>query len=113
MTSPVVMAGDFNSNADGSSTPTYGMLIGAGFTDAWPQARPDDPGNGCCWNSDLVSGVLDHRIDLILFKGGGFTATWADLLGEEDSDLTPSGLHPSDHSGVFAELEYGPRPSRR
>ena len=113
MASPVVMAGDFNSNADGSSTPTYGMLIGAGFTDAWPQARPDDPGNGCCWNSDLVSGVLDHRIDLILFKGGGFTATWADLLGEEDSDLTPSGLHPSDHSGVFAELEYGPRPSRR
>jgi len=110
---PVVMAGDFNSNADGSTTPTYGMLIGAGFTDAWSQARPDDPGNGCCWNSDLMSGVLDHRIDLILFKGGGFSATGADLLGEEPGDMTPSGLHPSDHSGVFAQLEYGPRTPRR
>jgi len=108
-TMPVVLAGDFNSNADGSSTPTYGMLTAAGFTDAWPQARPDDPGNGCCWNNDLMSGVLDHRIDLILFKGGGFSATWADLLGEETTDLTPAGLHPSDHSGVFAQLEYGPR----
>ena len=105
---PVVMVGDFNSHADGSTTPTYGMLVAAGFTDAWTEARPDDPGNGCCWNSDLVSGVLDHRIDLVLYKGGGFSATWADLLGEEASDLTPSGLHPSDHSGVFAELEFGP-----
>jgi endonuclease/exonuclease/phosphatase family metal-dependent hydrolase len=105
---PVVMVGDFNSHADGSTTPTYGFLVAAGFTDAWTEARPDDPGNGCCWNSDLVSGVLDHRIDLVLYKGGGFSATWADLLGEEASDLTPSGLHPSDHSGVFAELEFGP-----
>ena len=110
---PVVMAGDFNSHADGSTTPTYGMLIAAGFTDAWPEARPDDPGNGCCWNSDLMSGVLDHRIDLILYKGGGLSATWADLLGEEPRDLTPSGLHPSDHSGVFAQLEFGPRVPRR
>jgi hypothetical protein len=107
---PVVMVGDFNSHADGSTTPTYGMLVAAGFTDAWTEARPDDPGNGCCWNSDLVTGVLDHRIDLILFRGGGFAATSADLLGEETSDLTPSGLHPSDHSGVFAELEFGPGP---
>ena len=107
---PVVMVGDFNSHADGSTTPTYGMLVAAGFTDAWTEARPDDPGNGCCWNSDLVSGVLDHRIDLILFKGGRFAATWADLLGEEARDLTPAGLHPSDHSGVFAELEFGPGP---
>jgi hypothetical protein len=84
------------------------LLVAAGFTDAWTEARPDDPGNGCCWNSDLVSGVLDHRIDLVLYKGGGFSATWADLLGEEASDLTPSGLHPSDHSGLFAELEFGP-----
>jgi endonuclease/exonuclease/phosphatase family metal-dependent hydrolase len=105
---PVVMVGDFNSNADGSTTPTYGMLVAGGFTDAWTEARPDDPGNGCCWNSDLVTGVLDHRIDLILFRGGGFAATSADLLGEEASDLTPSGLHPSDHSGVVAELEFGP-----
>ena len=112
---PVVMAGDFNSNAVGSSppttTPTYGILLSAGFTDAWPQAAPLNLGNGCCWNSDLLSGVLDHRIDLVLFRGGGFSSTEADLLGEEDADRTPAGHHPSDHSGVFTGLEFGPGPT--
>ena len=109
---PVVMVGDFNSNAVGSTppttTPTYDVLLAAGFTDAWPQAAPVSLGNGCCWNSDLLTGVLDHRIDLVLFRGGGFAATDADLLGEEDADRTPAGLHPSDHSGVLVELEFGP-----
>lgn len=109
---PVVMAGDFNSNAVGSTppttTPTYANLLAAGFTDAWPQAAPVSLGNGCCWNGDLVSGTLDHRIDLVLYRGGGFAATDADLLGEETADLTPAGLHPSDHSGVFIGLEFGP-----
>ena len=32
---PVILVGDYNSKADGTGTPTYSNLIGAGFTDAW------------------------------------------------------------------------------
>jgi endonuclease/exonuclease/phosphatase family metal-dependent hydrolase len=47
---PVVLAGDFNSNADqaGSDypddTPTYGDMLEAGYKDVWSELHPDDPG---------------------------------------------------------------------
>ncbi|MGH2751290.1 MAG: endonuclease/exonuclease/phosphatase family protein [Actinomycetota bacterium] len=110
---PVVMAGDFNSAADGSTTPTYGILLDAGFTDAWSESQPGDPGFTCCQaaNLDNATPQLDERIDLLLFRGGGFSAQEAEVVGEEQADRTPSGLWPSDHAGVFAELGFGPGPA--
>jgi endonuclease/exonuclease/phosphatase family metal-dependent hydrolase len=105
---PVVMAGDFNSAADGSTTPTYGLMLADGFTDAWSQARPGEAGNTCCQAPDLdnATSQLDERIDLLLFRGGDFRADDAELLGADPGDRTSSGLWPSDHAGVYGEVSF-------
>jgi endonuclease/exonuclease/phosphatase family metal-dependent hydrolase len=114
---PVIMAGDFNSDADGSTTPTYQDVRDAGFLDAWligPQR-----GNGFTANqaSDLlnVNSELFHRIDFIFYRDAFTQATGhfqgsvkGQLLGEEQGDRTPSGLWPSDHAGLAAALRIAP-----
>lgn len=102
---PVVMAGDFNTRADGTGTPTYGVLTAAGFADAWSQTRPGTPGYTCCHAADLhtLPAPLTERVDLVLTRGG-FRALSTELLGDSPSDRTPSGLWPSDHAGVAAQL---------
>lgn len=102
---PTLFVGDFNSAADGSDTATYGFLVGAGLVDAWSETRPGDPGYTCCQAADLMNptSTLDQRIDVI-FHRGGFTATGSDLLGEDEADMTASGLWPSDHAGVVATV---------
>jgi endonuclease/exonuclease/phosphatase family metal-dependent hydrolase len=110
---PVIMAGDFNSDAGGTQTATYGMLTAAGFRDVWLDAHPESPGLTCCHASDLrnETASFDQRIDLILvgdvFRtlnaglAGGVHVT---VVGDEPADRTPSGLWPSDHAGVVASL---------
>ena len=49
------------------------------------------------------SSSLNHRIDLILFRGA-FGITDIHLIGNNSSDRTASGLWPSDHAGVVATL---------
>lgn len=102
---PTIFVGDFNSRADGTGTPTYGNLIAAGFQDAWSETHPDDPGLTCCWETHLLSPMppFDERIDLVLARGG-FAAVDAEIVGEELTDRTPSGLFHSDHAGVTATL---------
>jgi len=102
---PVIMAGDFNTRADGTGTATYGIVTAAGFADAWSQAHPGSPGYTCCHPADLqvVGPPLDERIDLILTRGG-FVALSAVVLGDAPADRMPSGLWPSDHAGVAAAL---------
>jgi endonuclease/exonuclease/phosphatase family metal-dependent hydrolase len=103
---PVVLVGDFNSNANGSGTATYGNLITAGFADAWPLARADS-GFTCCQAEDLrnETSLLSERIDLALFRGD-FTVDEVDILGETAADRTDSGLWPSDHAGIVATLRF-------
>jgi len=102
-TLPVIVVGDFNSDADGSSTLSYSLLRGAGLLDAWLLANPEDQGLTCCHNELLNNPVAAFysRIDLVLTRGlPGIV--WADVVGDEPSDRTPSGLWPSDHAGVVA-----------
>ena len=104
---PVILAGDFNSPADGSGTGTYAYLRNAGFEDAWEIVGVDD-GFTCCQQGDLLNPVsaLTERIDLILFRGD-FTPVWADVRGDEESDRTSgSDFWPSDHAGVASELRF-------
>jgi len=103
---PVVLVGDFNSNADGGGTATYGNLIAAGFADVWPLATADS-GFTCCQAEDLrnETSLLSERIDLALFRGD-FTVDEVDILGETAADQTDSGLWPSDHAGVVATLRF-------
>ena len=106
---PVVVAGDFNSPADGSGTPTYATLRAAGLRDAWSAAHPNAPGFTCCRAEDLhVATPLTERVDIVFARGrsskpipGIVTAT---LEGEAWGDRTRSGLWPSDHAGVVASF---------
>ena len=110
---PVLLLGDFNSDADGTQTPTYGLLVAAGFRDAWRELNSPGPGFTCCHAPDLRNeqSTLDQRIDLVFIRGGFATrihgpirTVAATVLGDEPGDRTPSGLWPSDHAGVAATL---------
>lgn len=116
-----LMAGDFNSDAEAgpgapSWTPSYQALLDAGFVDAWTQSpqHPRDPGFTCCHDPDLRNGpsLLDERIDFVLMRSTADRsaaprvpgAVWLDVVGEEQSDRTASGLWRADHAGLVAAL---------
>ncbi|MGH7544291.1 MAG: hypothetical protein ACREK7_10170 [Gemmatimonadota bacterium] len=107
---PTAVIGDLNSEADGSTTPTYGMMTAAGFTDVWP---PRGRGETCCHTPDLMNhpSHFDQQIDFILLRGdfgfgpggiAGSTQSW--LTGVRPSERTSSGLWPSDHAGIFTAI---------
>ena len=107
---PTAVVGDLNSEANGSTTPTYGMMTAAGFADVWP---PRGRGETCCHTPDLMShpSHFDQRIDFILLRGdfgfgpggiAGSTQSW--LTGVRPSERTDSGLWPSDHAGIFTTI---------
>ena len=102
---PVIAVGDFNSDADGSGTSTYGDLLAAGLVDAWSATRPDDLGLTCCHAEHLrnPAASFSSRIDLVLTRGLlGAVSAW--VLGKAEWDRAPSGLWPSDHAGVVTTL---------
>ena len=69
-------------------------------------AHGADPGYTCCQAQNLLNTTssLDQRIDLVLSRGG-VGVDDIHLIGDSESDRTPSGLWPSDHAGVVATLE--------
>jgi hypothetical protein len=101
---PVVAVGDFNSPADGSSTPTYGQLT-AVLHDTWTAARPTDPGRTCCRAASLADpdGRERVRIDLVLTSGTG-PVTRVAPIGERPFRAGPPPLWVSDHIGVTARI---------
>jgi endonuclease/exonuclease/phosphatase family metal-dependent hydrolase len=108
---PVVLVGDFNSNAGPGLA--YNVLLGGGFVDAWSVTRPGDPGLTCCHAGDLLNETLEpfrSRIDLVLTRG--VTAVATERVGVDPARRTPEGRWPSDHAGVVAELVL-PRPGAR
>ena len=110
---PMILAGDYNSRADGPRPPgtqTYDNLVGVGFTDAWSATHPGELGNTWGHAPDLKNTTveIDRRLDLVLFSGG-LCAFDADVVGEELTDRTTvSGLWPSDHAGVVATFGLQP-----
>ena len=86
----------------------YQILEGAGLREVWPLVNPKDPCGGAGWTSGQNSleneaSTLDHRIDDV-FLSEGFSALRADVVGEEESDRTPTGLWPSDHASTWAKI---------
>lgn len=103
---PVVQLGDFNSAADGSTTDTYGMMMQAGFRDAWTEAGEDEAaGYTCCHDDDLLNSTVsfNQRIDLILFGGRGSevigSVETASIVGADSDNRIAS-----DHAGVVSTL---------
>jgi hypothetical protein len=103
---PVIFIGDYNSNADGTGTPTYTKLTDAGFIDAW-SIKGIGSGFTCCQAADLLNqdSLLTERIDLVMFRGN-FEVKDIGLVVNSQNDRTRSdNLWPSDHAGVVANLK--------
>lgn len=108
---PVVLMGDLN---DVPGSPMHQVLAGAGFLDAWAAIHPDDAGNTCCFDSNLLSGSLVKRIDYVMVRGGFTDGTGrlvggarARLIGASAAEQVagPFGaIWPSDHAGVVVSL---------
>ena len=116
-----LIVGDLNSDAasgPGSPTwtPTYDALRAGGFSDVWtlsPNSHNQD-GLTCCQDSDLSNPVsdLDQRIDFVLVRTSGGPAAlkripgafWSDVVGDDPSERTASGLWAADHAGLTASM---------
>jgi endonuclease/exonuclease/phosphatase family metal-dependent hydrolase len=106
---PVVMAGDFNANAEPGPEHTGAVekIVAAGFADAWRTANPGD--SGYTWplfGEDQASGPKNpnERIDLV-FAGGrvpGWPVRAVSIVAAERT----GALEPwaSDHAGVVAKV---------
>jgi endonuclease/exonuclease/phosphatase family metal-dependent hydrolase len=101
---PVIAVGDFNSPADGATTPTYRDLT-AVLHDAWRSARPADPGRTCCRAPSLANpaGRERARIDLVLTSRDWPVARVA-RTGVRPFRAGPPPLWISDHVGVTARF---------
>ena len=108
-TTPVILTGDLNTDAENSGA-SYLLFLSAGFADTWDLVHPADP--GYTWPLFIESPDIftspSQRLDLVLIRGP-ITAQNADVVGEDPIlDITPSGLRPSDHAGVTADLVLQP-----
>lgn len=106
----VVLMGDLNEE---DTSPMYGVLSAAGYTDVWATLRPGAAGLTCCHLPDLSNKVqrFDQRIDYVLTRGIGHRKAGVlgkiDRLGEVPADRIDGPTHsiwPSDHAGLAANL---------
>ena len=98
----LVVAGDFNSSADGRGTTSYSQLTSI-LVDGWVRPQPMLAGPTCCSDLDTSSFEASSRIDLILHRGR-LRAETAAIVGTDAAGRTPAGLWPSDHAGVIMTL---------
>ena len=110
-TLPIILLGDFNTPApDG---PGYNILLSAGYIDTW-QMDSEGSGNTCCQNGEIFIdgalknvGELSERIDQIFVRNIKLpTAIVTHTVGDKPTDRLPSGLWPSDHAGVVAQIAW-------
>ena len=101
----VILAGDFNSPADGPGSTSY-RTVARTFTDAWPVVNAGDPGFTCC--TDITAAALSptERIDLVFYRGK-VRPEAARVVGLDASARTTDGLLPSDHVGVVTTFTVG------
>jgi endonuclease/exonuclease/phosphatase family metal-dependent hydrolase len=119
---PVVAVGDVNARPtmcaeyrpgtpeylEDHNVVAYTTLTATGLREVWPLLHPADPCGSPGWTSgqstlDNAASTLTHRIDDV-FVGPGFTALDAEVVGDLESDRTPSGLWPSDHASTWAQI---------
>jgi hypothetical protein len=118
---PVVMVGDFNTEATQAAGETYKMIAAAGYVDVWKRnlLRRNRRGFTSSHDKDLRNEEikLDQRIDLIFVRSNVGIGGWhvigpvfAWVVGDELQDRVwteafPAGwIWPSDHAGVIARL---------
>ena len=120
-TKRLIVAGDFNSSPVDISPvgvvtayqqltngrTIYNDPLPISFTDIWPLRPGKPPGFTCCELADLSNAPSQHyeRVDIV-FTWPAPTKVKANVLDAEVEDKTLSGLWPSDHASVSAELTY-------
>lgn len=104
-TRPVILVGDLNSRPGAGAE---AVLARAGFRDTWTALHRASAGPTCCLGEDLgiPAGSFSERIDYVLTRGP--LEPRAVIVTGQDAALRSSGLWPSDHAGVFAELRIAP-----
>ncbi len=109
---PVILAGDFNSDAEDAGigpdqTESAAFISGAGYVDAWHQVYPDQRGFTWGWYLEdqpppnfVVPSTPCERIDLIFAHGPR-------VLSVQQTGTAPgeSGFYTSDHIGVVADYQ--------
>jgi hypothetical protein len=107
---PAIVLGDLN---DVPGSPMYGVITGAGFSDAWASLRPGASGFTCCHLSDLSNQVASftQRLDYIFARGlggpQGQLLGRISIIGDQPGDRIASPFYPlwaSDHAGVVMEF---------
>ena len=93
---PVVVVGDFNATPEQVGMP-------ATYVDPWAVAGRDGDGRTCGRTAELdEDGALDVRIDYVFVRDAQVHASW--VVGDRPEHRTGSGLWPSDHACVVAEV---------
>jgi endonuclease/exonuclease/phosphatase family metal-dependent hydrolase len=120
---PVIMVGDFNSSPEdiegAFDHPIYGQMpyvppymqaIEDGYWDAWTLQRKYDEGYTSGFDEYVSdpTAELASRIDLVFLDPmlHRIGSVKCEVVGNEISDMTPSGLWPSDHAGVVAKIRF-------
>ena len=116
LTIPVVLCGDFNSDANFGSgpdaTPSVALFEAAGYADTWKVANPSDP--GYTWPLFLDDQLPPpyffapyppfERIDLFFSRGIQVISAKEVLAPARHGSMPPYG---SDHAGVIATFQLG------
>lgn len=105
-TLPIVLVGDMNSDADGSTTASIANLLAAGYVDAWTESGTTETEYTCCQVELLASDSsnLSRRIDYILLSDV-FEVVKMNRVGADLEDRsTPNGMWPSDHAGLVVTI---------
>ncbi len=109
---PLILVGDFNSKT--SDDLAHRALVAAGYTDQWGGTDPD--GYTCCYDAELTNQdpvmQLYERDDIIFTRDAEATVA-STLIGNAGGQLPGTGTDadhpalywPSDHMGVWAELD--------
>lgn len=104
-TLPIILLGDFNTRATEGTG--YQILLSAGYMDLW-QMDVGVTGNTCCQDDDILNEISDLtvRIDQIFVRNLQPVTVMTQTIGDKSTDRLASGLWPSDHAGVTAQLIF-------
>jgi endonuclease/exonuclease/phosphatase family metal-dependent hydrolase len=104
-TRPIIMMGDFNTDAE-TLGPTYQLLLIGGYNDAWlRRLGAAEQGLTCCHLADLsnTTQTFDERIDLVFTRNLGLGPVQGLVTGDDPGERS-GGLWASDHGGVVVRL---------
>ncbi|MGO0999593.1 endonuclease/exonuclease/phosphatase family protein [Lysobacter sp. CA196] len=97
----VIVAGDFNSDADSPEL----QALAARYRDAYGNAHPDASGNIAAHTTLNPAYLPAQRIDHVFYDPVGFELVEARVVLNQNHD----GVWPSDHFGVLVKLRTRPR----